>query len=214
MKLEKYPFIECFVEGLKQFKLNYFSTRKDKFGHLGKKSFVMSPSTISNKGNIYLYDRVNIDGDNILYITDGKFIMKKESGAARGLTVVAGNHVAEVGESIKDRGNANCIYKDIIVDEEVWIAAHVTILAGTHIGRGAIIGAGSVLRGNKIPPYAIIAGNPAKVIGFRYTVEEIIEHEKIRYKPEERIPVELIEKNYKKYFLDRIDKIKEFNRLY
>lgn len=213
MKLTKHPLIECLLEGLKQFKLNYFSTRKDRFGYLGEGSFVMSASTINTKENIYIYDHVNIDGNNILYVTGGKFIMKNYSGAARGLTVVTGNHVSEVGENVKDRGNANLIHKDIIVEEEVWIAANVTLLAGTCIGRGAIIGAGTVLRGNRVPPYAIVAGNPGKIIGFRYTVEEIIKHEQIRYRFEDRLDAKLLEQNYKKYFLDRIDKIKEFNRL-
>lgn len=213
MKLEKYPFVECLITGLKQFKLDYFSTRKDRFGHLGKGSFIASPSAVGGRENIFLDDYVNIDGNNILYTTGCKFIMKKYSGAARGLTVITGNHLTEVGECLKDRGNLNLVHKDIIVEEEVWIAANVTLLAGTHIGRGAIIGAGSVLRGSKVPPYAIVAGNPAKIIGFRFTVEEIIQHEEIRYQQDERLPIDLLIKNYKKYFLDRINEIKEFNRL-
>jgi maltose O-acetyltransferase len=54
----------------------------------------------------------------------------------------------------------------VIIDDDVWIGTRVIILAGKHIGRGAIIGAGSVVT-RDIPPFAIVGGNPAKVIRYR-----------------------------------------------
>lgn len=54
----------------------------------------------------------------------------------------------------------------IIIDEDVWLGRGVTVLLGVHIGVGAIIGAGSVVT-RDVPPYAVAAGNPAKVIGER-----------------------------------------------
>ena len=51
---------------------------------------------------------------------------------------------------------------DIVVEDEVWIGADVTILPGVHIGDGAIIAARSVLT-RDIPPYTIAGGNPAAV---------------------------------------------------
>lgn len=53
--------------------------------------------------------------------------------------------------------------KKIIVEDEVWIGANVTILPGVKIGRCAVIGAGSVVTKN-VEPYAIYAGVPAKKI--------------------------------------------------
>lgn len=52
---------------------------------------------------------------------------------------------------------------EIIVDDEVWIGANVTILPGVHIGECAIIGAGSVVT-KDVDPYTIVAGNPARPI--------------------------------------------------
>ena len=92
------------------------------------------------------------------------------------------------------------------------MGARVSLLSGVHIGRGAEIGTGAVVRGS-IPPYAVVIGNPAKVVGFRFTPEEIIEHEKILYPESERLPLELLEKNYKKYFLDHIKEIKAYTGL-
>ena len=53
------------------------------------------------------------------------------------------------------------------IEDDVWIGARVTILPGLTIGKGAIIGAGAVVT-KDVPPYAICAGNPARVIRFRY----------------------------------------------
>lgn len=62
----------------------------------------------------------------------------------------------------------NSVHKgDVTIGNDVWIGRNVLILSGAVIGDGAVIGAGAVVAGN-IPPYAIAAGNPAKVIKFRF----------------------------------------------
>lgn len=57
-------------------------------------------------------------------------------------------------------------YKPVLISDDVWIGSRVTILPGTKIGRGTIIGAGAVVTGT-IPDYAIAGGVPAKVIRYR-----------------------------------------------
>jgi len=52
----------------------------------------------------------------------------------------------------------------IRIEDGAWIGAGAIILAGVTVGRKAIVGAGAVVT-RDIPPYAIAAGNPAKVIG-------------------------------------------------
>ena len=54
----------------------------------------------------------------------------------------------------------------IIIGDDVLIGAGSVILPASKIGRGAVIGAGSVVNGD-IPEYAIVAGAPAKIIGYR-----------------------------------------------
>ena len=56
--------------------------------------------------------------------------------------------------------------KPVVIGDDVWIGGRVTILPGVHIGNGAIIGAGAVVTKN-VPDYAIVGGNPAKVIKYR-----------------------------------------------
>ena len=56
-------------------------------------------------------------------------------------------------------------YNPVTIDDNVWIGEGVSILPGTHIGKGAIIGANSVVKGI-IPAYTIAIGKPARVIKF------------------------------------------------
>ncbi len=59
----------------------------------------------------------------------------------------------------------------LVIQDDVWIAHNVMILpACKFIGRGAIIGAGSVVT-RDVPPYAVVAGNPAKKLRDRFTAE-------------------------------------------
>lgn len=57
-------------------------------------------------------------------------------------------------------------YKPVIIADDVWIGSRVTILPGSKIGRGSVIGAGAVVTGT-VPDYAIVGGIPAKVIKYR-----------------------------------------------
>ncbi len=56
---------------------------------------------------------------------------------------------------------------------DVWVGANSVILRGVNIGDGVVIGAGSIVT-KSVPPYAIVVGNPAKIIKFRFS-EDIIE---------------------------------------
>ena len=102
--------------------------------------------------------------------------------------------------------------QDIVLEDDVWLGSNVVLLNGVRIGRGSIIAAGTVCR-NKVPPYAIVVGNPAKVVGFRFTPEEIEEHESSLYPLEDRLPRKLLDKNYKKYYLDRLTEINQYCRI-
>jgi acetyltransferase-like isoleucine patch superfamily enzyme len=96
---------------------------------------------------------------------------------------------------------------DTVIGKHCHIGYGAFINCGIHIGNGAIIAACAVVIKN-VPPYAIVVGNPGKVVGFIMTPEEIVEYEKQQYPEEERIPLEKLQKNYKKYFLDRKEEIK------
>jgi len=69
---------------------------------------------------------------------------------------------------------------DVIIGNDVWIGYEVTILSGVHIGDGAAIGACSAIA-KDVPPYAIVAGNPAQIIRYRFDEETIEKLLKIKW---------------------------------
>jgi len=62
--------------------------------------------------------------------------------------------------------------KDTVVGHDVWIGQNSAVMPGVHIGSGAIIAAASVVT-REVPPYAVVGGNPARIIRMRYSGEVI-----------------------------------------
>ena len=60
----------------------------------------------------------------------------------------------------------------VLIGNDVWIGDDVTILGGVRIGDGAVIAAGAVVV-KDVPPYAIVGGNPAEIIKYRFSEETI-----------------------------------------
>ena len=177
----------------------YMRPNINKLGFCGKNASLGIPADLKNPQNIYLHEFARIGRrSTIMTMGNSKFIMKRGCLTAEGLVVVTSNHQQVVG-SFLSGGNEDNVYKDIIVEEDVWIGINVTLLAGAHIGRGAIIGACSVVT-KDIPPYAVAVGNPAKVIKFKWSIENILEHEKKLYSEKERLTrkeLEAYRENYK-----------------
>lgn len=178
-------------------------------GYIGKNVVVGIPDVAVGLNNVFLHDNTHVYSHSKFIIGKGKFTMMKNSGAAQGFTVITGEHPSFVGKWIFDNSDKVRIEKDVLVCEDVLIGANVTLLAGVTVGRGANIGANSVVRSN-IPPYAVVLGNPAKIIGFRFAPDEVIQHEKQLYPENERIDSKIIQKNYEKYYFKRMDKIRDY----
>ena len=95
-----------------------------------------------------------------------------------GENVIMGQHVCFHPENhnfdradvpIKAQGTTRL---GITIEDDVWVGANVTFLDGAYVGRGSVIGAGSLVRG-KIPPYSIAVGAPARVIRSRGPQEKL-----------------------------------------
>lgn len=90
-------------------------------------------------------------GDNVLF--------------ASSVALVGGDHKFDyINCNIMDAGRD--ILKTIRVDNNVWVGHNSIILHGVYIGEGAIIAAGSVVT-KDVAPFAIVGGNPAKLIRYR-----------------------------------------------
>jgi len=68
----------------------------------------------------------------------------------------------------------------VVIGNDVWIGYRATLLSGTRIANGAVIGAGSVVSGD-IPSYAVAAGNPCRVIGHRFPPEIVYRLERAKW---------------------------------
>ena len=83
--------------------------------------------------------------------------------------------LGSVSKEIEDMhfrlGHPSC-NGDIIIENDVWVGAKATIMSGVTIHNGAVIGANSVIT-KDIPPYAIVVGNPGKIVKYRFTEEQI-----------------------------------------
>jgi len=77
----------------------------------------------------------------------------------------------DIAEMHMRMGHPSC-KGDIIIENDVWIGAKSTIMSGVRIGNGSVIGGGSVVI-KDVPPYSIVAGNPAKVVKMRFSDEQI-----------------------------------------
>lgn len=103
----------------------------------------------------------------------------------------------DIGELDTTKG---CTPTPLVVGDSAWIGTRAIIMPGVaEIGRFAIVAADAVVE-KRVPPYAIVKGNPAKIVGFRCTPEAAMQYEEANYPKEERIPYEVLKANYEKYF--------------
>ncbi len=70
--------------------------------------------------------------------------------------------------------------EQLVVEDDVWLGYGVVVLSGVTVGRGAVVAAGALVT-RDVPPYSIVAGMPARVVGQRFTEAEIDAHERVLY---------------------------------
>lgn len=190
-------------------KLAITRIRNKRYVHIHRSSTVSWTAKVYNPENLIVGENSNIAARSVIMNTRARFIMKRNCITAFGLTVITGGHMSVKGMFFRDVTNVikdkldsdHKLDRDIVVEEDVWLGANVTLLRGVIIGRGAIVGAGAVVR-KSVPPYAVVVGNPAKIIKFRFTPQEAVEHESKLYVDNERISREILDSNYNLYYIE------------
>ena len=138
---------------------------------LDKKSYIIQPY------HILSYDSRKSNGD-LPTINIGKYC-----SIAHNCTFVMSHHnynLVTTSPSYSNnnifphkKGNSSSFSRgDIVIGHDTWIGANVTIMDNLKIGNGVVVATGSVVTKN-IPDYAIVGGNPATIIKYRFTTTQI-----------------------------------------
>lgn len=161
---------------------------------------IVPPVNIS-KDDVNLEDFTRIQPNVVVITSEAKLTLKKYASIGAGCLIIPGAHVPTVGlPQFLSTTHINDVQRGITINEDCWIGAESALLSKCNIGRGAIVAARSVIT-KDVLPYSVVAGTPAKNIATRFTLEQVIEHERTLYPPEERLSEdylrELFETKYK-----------------
>lgn len=143
----------------------------------------LRPMSCDLKGlwNMSIGDGTSIPKGSTFYCTIAPLTIGKKVIFGPKPTIITGDHRIDIiGKYIMDvtdeeKGPEHDA--PVVIEDDVWCGANVTILKGVTIGRGSVVAAGAVVT-KSFPPYSIIGGVPAKLLKMRFTPEEIAEHEK------------------------------------
>ena len=177
--------------------------RRKKYAYRSVNSIVNCPCFF-NPSLVELHEQTRISTRLRLMSYTGKLIVKKYSSIAADCTVITQNHKSTVSipQSWLDVNHINDVEKDMIIEEDVWVGHGTTLLYGARLGRGCIVGANSLVN-KEIPPYAVVAGCPAKIIAVKFSKEQILNHEKYLYSKDERLSEEYLDNLFNTLFYDK-----------
>jgi len=137
-------------------------------------------SDIKGLKNLSIGDGTSIPKGSTFYCTEAPLTIGRKVIFGPHPTIITGDHRTDlIGRYIIDViVNEKLPENDapVVIEDDVWCGANVTILKGVTIGRGSIVAAGAVVT-QSFPPYSIIGGVPARLLKKRFTDEQIAEHE-------------------------------------
>lgn len=146
---------------------------------------MIKPLTSIFKGleNIHISRHVRLARYAVIYTTRAHVYIGSKVGIAPYLKIISGNHnLSHIGKFTFDGDSDKSPNddQDIIIEGDSWFGINVTLLSGVTVGRGSSIAAGAILT-KSCPPYSIVGGVPARILKYRFTIDEVIEHEAMLY---------------------------------
>ena len=139
---------------------------KELLGSFGKNSFIANGVQFDYGCNIYIGDDVYINF-NVVFLDGNEIHIGNRCLIGPGVLFATPSHPLVAQERSKHFNEYGAYFpekvKKIVLEEDVWIGGNATIMPGVTIGRGAVIGGGSVVT-RDIPANSLAVGNPCKVI--------------------------------------------------
>lgn len=114
-------------------------------------------------GRVTIGDDCFIGAYAALYGHGGLTIGDEVLIAPQAVIVPANHTFADPSVPIRLQGETR---RGVVIEDDVWIATRAIVLDGVTVGRGAVVAAGAVVT-RDVPPYAVVAGTPARVVGER-----------------------------------------------
>lgn len=187
------------INKIKSFCYNFLREYdKTRFASFGKDS-TFGHHCVFSYPTIYVGEHVYIGPNCLFRSIHGTIHIGNHVMFGPGVHIHGGNHIYNCAGKYMDEATKEIgADGDLVIEDDVWVGANAIVLRGSHIGRGAIIGAGTIVR-SEVPPYAIVVGIPSRIVGFRFTPDVIIKHEEVLYSPDKRLSKDLLERNYKVY---------------
>lgn len=134
-------------------------TLKEVLAHVGARVVVMPRFQCSYGRNIRLGDGVFVNV-NAFFMDDAPITVGSDSRIGPGAQLMTALHPIEDHQKRRDGWERAA---PIVIGENVWLGAAVTVGPGVHIGDNSVIGAGSVVL-HDIPDHAVAVGSPARVV--------------------------------------------------
>lgn len=177
-----YKFCSLFSRGLYRFFIMPIKIKMLK--KCGKNCLIGRGSDLTYH-NISLGDKVSIGRNAMFMCTRAEIKIGNNVMFGPHVFMITGGHRMDlIGRFMVSVNNDEKLPendRDIIIEGDNWIGANAIILKGVTIGRGSVVAAGSIVT-KDIPRYAIVGGNPAKIIKMRFNIEEINQHEELLYR--------------------------------
>jgi acetyltransferase-like isoleucine patch superfamily enzyme len=159
------------------------------------RNFYFDPDGHYSFENIHVGDEVNLGYRPLLMAALSEIRIGNKVMFGPEVMLIGGNHNTTVVGSPMIDVHVKMPNDDlgVTIEDDVWVGARALILRGVTLGRGTIVGAGSLVN-RSTPPYSIVAGNPARVIRFRWDIDTILTHEQKLYAENNRLLREDLER--------------------